>query len=330
VLSRLTADARILITGGSGFIGTNLVAYLRGRGHAVRNLDIAEPRNASHRDVWKQVDLLDAATLTRLATDFAPTHLVHLAARTDLGGKTVADYSANTAGTKNVTDLVRRLAGLQRIVYASTRLVCRIGYQPKNDTDYCPPNAYGESKVEAEKIVRAADGSVPWTLVRPTSIWGPWFGVPYRTFFDTIRKGHYFHPGQLNPAKSFGFVGNTVFQLEALLAAPEADIHRQTFYLCDYPPLRLREWSELIRQALNARAIPTVPLPLLRTLARCGDVATMFHLSPPLTSFRLNNLVTDMVHDSAQLKALCGDLPYSLEDGVLKTVEWMDSEGRHA
>ncbi len=43
---------------------------------------------------------------------------------------------------------------VERAVIASSRLVCRIGYQPGFDEDYCPTTAYGASKVETECLVR--------------------------------------------------------------------------------------------------------------------------------------------------------------------------------
>jgi hypothetical protein len=44
-----------------------------------------------------------------------------------------------------------------------------------------------------------------------------------------------------------------------------------------------------------------------------------------MTSFRLNNLLTDMIHDTRPLRAVCGDVPYSMEDGVRLTCEWLRS-----
>jgi nucleoside-diphosphate-sugar epimerase len=325
VASALPAAARVLVTGGSGFIGTNVVGHFLSNGNTVLNIDSAPPRNETHAGVWCDVDILDHAKLRASVLKFNPTHFIHLAARTDLDGVRIQDYAANTTGVSNVVEVVGECASLQRVIYASSRLVCRIGYQPNNETDYCPPNAYGESKVEGEKIVRAANGRIPWTLVRPTSIWGPWFATPYRTFFDTVRHGRYFNPGRFDPMKSFGFVGNTVHELEALLTAPPEAANGATLYLCDYPPLRLSEWATLIRAAFQVKRIPTIPYSLLWAIAKLGDAAAALGFEPPLTSFRLSNLISTMVHDTDALQKIVGSLPYSLEDGVRSTVEWMRS-----
>jgi len=180
---------RILITGGSGFIGTNLVAHCSAAGYEVLNVDMRPPRLAAAPGSFIEADVLDRARMIALMRDFNPHYLVHLGARTDLDGTTDGDYRANIEGVENVVTAARSASELRRAVFASSMYVCRMGYIPKSDNDYCPHTAYGRSKQLGEDIVRrqAADHFY-WTLVRPTSIWGPWFGVPYRTFFDVVRS----------------------------------------------------------------------------------------------------------------------------------------------
>ena len=64
---------RILVTGGSGFIGTNVVCHLLDSGkYEVLNLDASTPKIPAHLSYWKQVDLLDEALLNSLITQFNP------------------------------------------------------------------------------------------------------------------------------------------------------------------------------------------------------------------------------------------------------------------
>jgi nucleoside-diphosphate-sugar epimerase len=322
--------ARILVTGGSGFIGTNLLEYCRANGHDLLNVDHKPPKKEDHRGFWRNVDILDKQLLERTVRDFDPELIYHLAARTDLDGKQLADYAANTAGTRNVIHAASQLTSLKRIVFTSTRLVCRIGYMPKNESDYSPSTVYGASKIEMERIVRDGCGGLPcsWALFRPTSIWGPWFDVPYKTFFTTIVKGYYVHPGDRPILKSYGYVGNIVQQLDRAMLAPADAVHGKTFYLADYQPLDVRKWATLIQQTMGAKRIRTVPAPLLRPIAWCGDVAKRAGWSNPfLTTFRLNNLLTQMVHDVEPLKQVAGPTSYSLEEGVRTTVAWMRDRG---
>ena len=321
---------RIIITGGSGFIGTNLVERFISSDNVVLNLDIAAPRNHTHHSYWMAQDLLDKVGLRSVMHDFAPDIVFHMAARTDLDGGTIDDYAANTVGVANLIAAVLGVTSLQRIVFASSRLVCRIGYEPTSEFDYCPTTPYGESKVIGEKLVRDAMAQLPCPalIVRPTSIWGPWFDVPYKTFFLTIARGRYVHPGKAKILKSFGFVGNTVHELERLMVAPASAVAGQTFYLGDYPPIDVAVWANAIQRALRVAPLRRVGVGALRAAAWLGDClkACGWKYSP-LTSFRLNNLLTPMVHDLAPLQAVVGALPYSMDEGVQVTVDWLRVQG---
>jgi len=319
------SGVRVLITGGSGFLGTNAIEHFASRGSEVLNLDIHPPRNPAHRAVWRRSDILDCAALGADVRAFAPHYVLHLAARTDLlETRDIRGYAANYDGTRYLIDACTSCKRLKRAVFASSRMVCRIGYTPRDETDYLPPNPYGESKVRAEQVVRDSQPPFEWLIVRPTSIWGPWFDVPYKLFFTAIANRTYFHPRGRDPQKSFGFVGNTAYQYEKLLLAPLDVVRGVTIYQCDYPALRLRQWGDLIAQAMNRAPIRSAPLPLLRAVAKVGDaLARVGWTRVPLTTFRLNNLLTPMVFDTSILRAACGPLPFSLQEGVALTVRWM-------
>ena len=136
---------RALITGGSGFIGTNLVEHLLQQGADVVNLDIAPPRNRKHHGSWRQVDIRQRQPLVDLFQRFNPDVVYHLGARTDLDGKDVAAYDANCLGVDNTIDAANAVPELGAVVFASSRLVCRIGYQPRDENDVCPSTPYGAS-----------------------------------------------------------------------------------------------------------------------------------------------------------------------------------------
>src|SRR5438270_4115516 len=80
----LCPGARVMITGGSGFIGTNLVEFYRGARAEVMNLDLHPPRDPRHRPLWKRLDMLDEDAVARAVREFQPEYFLHLAARTDL------------------------------------------------------------------------------------------------------------------------------------------------------------------------------------------------------------------------------------------------------
>ncbi len=324
--SGLGHAARVLVTGGSGFIGTNLVGAYRAAGVTVANFDRAAPRNPADENAWTRVDLARPDELRSAVLKFRPTHVLHLGARTDLGGRDLADYSTNVEGVAALLQVLRELSHRpSRIVVASSRMVCRIGYQPASDEDYCPSTPYGQSKVETERLVRAA-ADLPCVLARPTSIWGPWFDVPYRDFFLSVARHRYVHPAGRRIEKNFGFVGNTTWQLHKLMTADEEKVLGKTFYLADDPPIEVRDFALRISAALGTSRPRDVPLSMLTAMARVGDLLERAGRTAPLTTFRLANLLTPMFHDLSPLTAVTGEPPYELDVSVPSTVEWMRSQ----
>ena len=290
------------------------------------NLDAAEPRNPAHGSLWREGDIRDQRATNEVVRAFDPTDGIDLAARTDLEERP-SDYSANTAGTRNLLAALGSVDPAPRLVAASTRLVCRSGYQPSSDHDYCPPNAYGESKVEMEKILRDSGYPGAWSLVRPTGIWGPWFGT-FREFFIAVARGRYRHPAGADVVKSLGYVENTAHQIDFLLAAPEADVHSRVFYLADYEPVSIEDWAGRIQAATGGPAVKTASIPLLRVAATAGDaLKLMGWKQPPLTRFRLRNMLTDVVHDTEPIRRVVPELPFSLDAGVVRTAEWLRASG---
>jgi nucleoside-diphosphate-sugar epimerase len=218
---------------------------------------------------------------------------------------------------------------LRRVVVMSSKLVCRLGYRPAHDEDYCPRTSYGASKIEAEKIVRKTPlAAVPWVIARPTSIWGPWFGEPYLAFFMAISRGRYVHPKRCSVHRSYGYVLNSVHQLISLAEADHDSVCGRTFYICDYDPLELGAWADRIAATMNIGKPKRVSLSLLRLMARGGDALNRMRVHrAPLTSFRLANMLTDAVFDTADLRAITGALPYSIEEALQATVGWMRDQG---
>jgi nucleoside-diphosphate-sugar epimerase len=181
-----------------------------------------------------------------------------------------------------------------------------------------------------ERIVMDSSAKIPcpWLIVRPTSIWGPWFEIPYKTFFLTIAQGKYFHPGAEKILKSFGFVGNTVYQLQRLIEAPLDSLSTKTIYLGDYPPVDIAVMANQIQEKLIVPKIRRMDLRILHVAAKCGDFLKYLGWKyPPLTSFRLNNLVTQMTYDLEPLRLLVGELPYTMPQGVDITVNWLKGNG---
>jgi nucleoside-diphosphate-sugar epimerase len=250
-----------------------------------------------------------------------------MAARTDLDGRSIDDYPANTLGISNLIAALRSSGAARLVIFASTMLVCKIGYRPKSEDDYCPSTAYGESKIEGElRVRREAAGAFPWVILRPTSIWGPWFGPPYRDFFTAVQNGWYVHPRKQRIRRNYGFILNSVHQIDRLVAAGGADLVGRTVYLADYQPIELKAWADSIQRHLGSRPVRELPLPLFRLAARGGDLLLKLGVPRvPISSFRLNNLLTETLHDTTPLEGVVGPLPYDMEHAVAATCDWLRS-----
>ena len=146
---------KILVTGGSGFIGTNLIENLRYKSDiTIKTIDIKSPKIQSHYQYWSKIDIRDYSSLEKEILSFNPDFVIHLAARTDLRGKSIEEYNSNTLGVKNLLDCLDKLTNLRRVVFAASMYVCKPGYIPKNFDDYAPHTFYGKSKVITEKLIK--------------------------------------------------------------------------------------------------------------------------------------------------------------------------------
>lgn len=315
-----------MVTGGSGFIGTNLLQSLIAMGATVLNVDIKAPQNPGHLPYYRCCDILDRAGLERLVAEFEPNVIVHLAARTDMVEEPgLQAYAANIDGVKNVNDVVRSAASIRRVLFASSKLVNKNGEIGDRATEYTPDTLYGSSKALGEQIVRGNPPDCEWAILRPTSIWGPWFGAPYRNFFRAVAKRAYFHMPGCDLPKRFGYVGNAVDQILAVMHCPSSELIGNTFYLADDFETTIRGWADEISMQLRGSRNLTAPAWLVQCGARLGDIAKRLGMAePPLSSFRLRNLRTPTADVPLEpTQKIAGPVRFSQRDGVRLTLEWM-------
>lgn len=313
---------KVLITGASGFIGTNLLDDMKEKGYEVLNIDWKQPKILERKNVWNKVDITDYSTFENAVLNFEPDYIVHLAARTDLDGKSLDDYSANILGVENMMKIVQKLPNLKKIIITSSKFVTRNGYQIKNQQDYCPHTKYGESKVETEIKVWRNEPQCDWCIIRPTSIWGPWFGVPYRNFFDVVMKHMYFHIGHIKCYKTYGYIGNAIYQIEQLLLNNTMDTKNKVFYIGDEPAYEINEWADEIANELGFK-VPTMPVWFVKCIAKFGDFLGLFGIHFPMQSFRFENMTNNGTNDMTNTYKIAPDLPYSRLEGTKETIQWI-------
>lgn len=321
----------VFVTGSAGFIGGALVERLAAEGKQVATFDRRRMESAPPGVREHVGELCDAEALAAAVADAEPRTVLHLAARTDLDERCgLEGYAANTDGVANLLAAVSACPSVERVVWTSTQLVCRVGYRPTHDRDYCPHTLYGRSKVTGEELVRAADGGGKiWCLVRPTTVWGPGMSPHYQGLLKAIERGVYFHVGRRPLLKSYSYIENIVQQYVALARAPTEQVQGKTFYLADEPPIDLKVWCDGLARELGARRIPTLPVGAARLLARVGDGIVAAGMKRfPFTTFRLNNILAEYRFDLEPTIAVCGPPVVPFDEAVARTARWFQAKNR--
>jgi GlcNAc-P-P-Und epimerase len=313
---------RMLVTGGSGFIGTNLVDSLLDKGIQFINLDIQRPKRAIHEPYWRECDILDLDRTQANFGKFKPTHVVHLAARTDVFSSNLDDYKVNTDGTNNVLNCIMAASTVERVIITSSQFVFGPPGDPKGDEDFKPVGAYGISKMISEKATRAAGLECIWTITRPTNIWGPWHPRYPNEFWLVLKKGLYFHPGGKSTIRSYGYVKNIIYQMHRILEAPPPQVDRKVYYLGE-PSIPLLDWVNGFALAITGKPARVIPRPLLRTVAAMGSLLTTIGILFPITLSRYRSMTEDYFSPMASTIETFGMPPYTLNDGIKETVDWL-------
>lgn len=314
---------RVLVTGGSGFIGGHLMEALRHEGAEVRNLDIRPPADSVNSAVYAPVDLLDKAAVNAVFQSFQPTHVVNLAANADISQSGSA-FAVNTVGLQHLVDAALLLPNSPHILHASTQLVVGPERSAASDREYFPYTEYGETKAESEALLWRAPPEVTWTVVRPTTIWGPRHVSFPKSVWKYIARGWYLLPTGVDPVRAYGYVGNTVHQmLEAARGGRQFD--RSVFYVGD-EPVQSSKWLDGFSQAMIGRPVRRLPGAALKLAARVGDISGKLGGPSPINTGRLYRMSTNYPVPMAKTFELLGRGPYSFEQGVEATLGWLSSQ----
>ncbi len=172
---------RVLVTGGAGFIGSNLVAALLGGGHVVGivdDLSTGSMDNLDPRAEFRRMDILDEG-MPAFVAQFAPDAVVHLAAQASVVESLrdpERDRAVNALGTEAVAKAAAA-AGAKRVISASSAAVYGEPAElPLRETSPTVPiNPYGASKLEAESLLAGAlEGTgTDFASFRFANVYGP-------------------------------------------------------------------------------------------------------------------------------------------------------------
>ena len=322
--------SKVLVTGGSGFIGQHLIAHLLARGYDVTSVDLVPPRDVSQTSCWREGSIMDAPGLAGLLAEVRPQHVIHLAALAVMDGRSLDDFKANIDGTANLLAAVRAVGGVERLVITSTQHVRRPGSgPPAHDEDYEPYMLYGESKVLTENLTRSAGLLGHWMIIRPTAVWGPHHPFLVDGLWRIIYRGFYFHPAHDPVIRAYGYVGNVAWQIERILSLPARATQGRTLYVGD-ANARQFDWVNGFTREFTGRDVRTAPLWTLRALARFGDGMRACGLRFPMYGSRLFSLITSNPVPMQPTFDVLGQGPVSMEQGIRETTAWLRQHYRVA
>jgi nucleoside-diphosphate-sugar epimerase len=327
----------ILVTGGTGLIGSHLVERLVADGHRVRVLARPTSRRGELADLpvdWAAGDLLDTASLRQAMHGVELVY--HLAAVMQDWGPWERFYPANVVGTENVC-AAALAAGVERLVYtssiAATGLEDYAGLKdetfpyvdPRRQSPYCATKALAEQVV----IRYHDDRGLPAVILRPTYVYGPREHKvgPY-IVARLLRRGLRLLPGDGRNWHHWVYVGDVV---RALVLAAQPGVPTGRPYLIGGPLTTAREAWQALTEAMGCRPIIYVPRGLgwivavvLESLYRVARSRR-----PPLLSrFRLGILTHNNAWDLRRAEQELGFVAtVGVKEGMKHAVQWWRQHG---
>jgi nucleoside-diphosphate-sugar epimerase len=322
---------KLLVTGGTGFIGSHLAEEGRRRGADVVVLGLAErPEERANAELLARQgvailpgSITDAELCERAMRGV--THVFHLAVAMREGGKSDEFFErVNLEGTRRLLEAAGA-AKVERFVYCGT--IGIYGHRAPGVTSEGSPlhpgNIYERTKVAAERMVRelAPTLGLPYTILRPADVYGP-RDQRLLKLFKGVRAGRFPLFGDGSGRRHMVYVDDVVSAFFAACERPAAV--GEGVIVAGPRPCTLRELIEEVRRATgSARFGRRLPLtPMLAAAAVVEDVCQALKLDPPIYRRRMDFFTSDSAFDTSRARQVLGWAPrVELDEGVRRTFE---------
>ena len=321
---------KILITGIHGFVGSNLVEYLK-KDNEIYGLDIVAPEKEGvvRTFSWDDLEMPEQAghdgkSLVGHDDGVLPEFdaIIHLAGKAhDTKNKSAADvyFKVNTGLTQKIFDYFMASSAKKFVFFSTAKAAAdRIEGVLTEDVVPSPVGPYGESKIKAEEYVLGHDlpKDKQVYIFRPCMIHGPGNKGNLNLLYSVVRKGIPWPLGAFENRRTFTSIENICFAVNGVLTK---DVPSGIYNMGDDEALSTNELIEEICKSLGKKAhIWRLPKGLMTGIAKVGG---WLHL--PLNPDRLQKLTENYVSSNAKIKAALGvdKMPVDAREGLKVTLE---------
>jgi nucleoside-diphosphate-sugar epimerase len=316
----------ILITGGSGFIGSHFHNSILN--HELVNLDLNEPffPHQAHfvkGDIRKESDVRKAISERNIKT------IISLAAKHhDFGIGHDEYFDTNEDGTKILCKVASEF-NINEIVFYSSVAVYGIREEVSNEALIPQPDSpYGASKLAGEKVLEGwakEDPGRKVIILRPTLVFGPYNRANMYNLIRQIESGLYFHLGKADNIKSIAYVENVVEATMFLLKNVKTGV--SVYNYADEPQLTTRLIGDTIAGHLGKKIRLELPTSIGVLLGIPFDLLIkLTNKNLPISSARIKKLGTSTHHSAKKIFSEGFNPQYSSADGLRKMVEWYKAQ----
>jgi GlcNAc-P-P-Und epimerase len=311
---------RILITGGSGFVGARLASRLKADGHTVSVFDTRPsevcPDTSIVGDLRNPGDCRRAVQGQEL--------VFHLAAlyRDDVRPRELYQQ-VNVDGTRNLANAAAE-SDVRNIIFTSSFSVYGLDDAGKSEEGaMAPVNEYGRTKMEGERILldwQAAGDGRRIVMVRPSVIFGEGNRGNVWTLLNEIHHGRFVMIGAGRNRKSMAYVGNMAEFLRFLITAEVGPV--AVFNYADKPDMDVNQIVTVAASALG-RSLRRLPLPgsVAMLMGYAGDLAGLLARRVlTLNSERIRKFLADTSLPTDRVKATGFVAPYDLREAFVQTI----------